>query len=189
MPSGQNKTELQKLGDEIEPRLASLEALRHWSKSRNLDLDEPLNQLIHLIQQYRDDVADAIIKRLNSVPAAPALKSSSKPDTEQRSRNNESLKPKKKPKKKRNKKNKNHLKDNDLKKLINLKSKPKIVQCNYKCARCNRDFYRGWQYPTFGVGFKIICQSCKDKLTMNTLARVDALDRALPGSFGSGRRR
>lgn len=185
MPSGQKKTELQKLGDEIETRLASLEALRHWSKSRSLDLDEPLNQLIQMIQKYRDDVADTIIKRLKSVPAASTLNSSIKPDAEQRSRNNESTKTRKK----RNKKNKNRLTDFDLKKLINLKSKPKRVFCNYKCARCNKDFYRGWQYPAFGVGFKIICQSCKDKLTVNTLPRVDALDRVLPGSFGSGRRR
>lgn len=183
MPSGQNKTELQKLGDEIEPRLASLEALRHWSKGRHLDLDEPLNQLIQIIQQYRDDVADAIIKRLNSAPAASNLKSSSKPDTEQRSKNNEP------PKQKRNKKNKKRLTDDDLKKLINLNSKPKKILYNYKCARCDKDFYRGWQYPTFGIGFKIICQSCKDKLTVNSHRRIDALDRALPGSFGSGRRR
>jgi hypothetical protein len=112
---------LQKLGDEIEPRLASLEALRHWSKGRHLDLDEPLNQLIQMIQKYRDDVADTIIKRLNSAPAASSFKSSSKPDTEQRSRNEESPKLKTK----RIKKNKKRLTDYELKKIINLKYKPK----------------------------------------------------------------
>lgn len=184
MPSGQNKTELQKLGDEIEPRLASLEALRHWSKGRHLDLDEPLNQLIHLIQQYRDNVADSIIKRLGAMPPSSVVKPSAKPGQVQVNKENPSKIRKRIKKKPKTKKEINQ--ENSIK----IDAKPKRINRNYKCSRCSRDFYKGWQYPTYSGGFKIICEFCRDKLVRGRGYRTDALDRAVSGGgFGVGKKK
>src|SRR3989344_956696 len=63
-------------------------------------------------------------------------------------------------------------------------SKPRRLQIEGHCAACTLSRKPLWEYPTRGSNLVRICSRCSSKF-QERRGQLDALSRALPGSFGS----
>lgn len=172
MPSGQEKTELQKLMDDVEPRLAALEALRRWSKSRHIAVDALIDQLAHRIREYGAHEADSIVaKYQKSKPSNAVMTSYEKGKVQVNSQEKQS-------KKKKRKKS-----PQDIQNSKKLPVTPdRRVNHAIKCEKCEQSYLKGWKVSKVGGGFGLLCDFCRNRLKGRR-----AHWRRVHGSYGSGK--
>ncbi len=150
---------------EIDSQLLQLEKLLKWSEKNDIDIAASASLITEAIESFRIQVQD------ESHLLAEQL------EQKQGARKAKQAKPEIRKKKKR-----------PQKPSIVTSSQPRKLSGSQYCDKCKKKHIENWLYKLTDGTTKTLCKYCRGRLLDQQHGRVDALDRAVPGSYGSGRK-